>query len=263
MLYDIFGDKMILTFDVGNTDIVLVGYQNETIVLKSRLQTKSEAFDSYYLDWLKEIISNDLIKDIKGIIVGSVVPKLTKRFINLLENYFSLKVTTFEITQLPDFKALIDNPFELGTDLIAGGYGGAKAYQGPLIIVDAGSATKVSLINEVGNFVGCTISPGLGMSKEVMLSNITHLPTFDFKLPTSILGKNTIDSLQAGLLFGAIGSINYIADLYSREVKQPVTKILTGGYGFYLKEGLKDYIYLPDLVNEGLLKIYETLKESH
>ena len=95
-----------------------------------------------------------------------------------------------------------------------------------------------------------------------MLSHIKHLPTFDYHVPASVIGRTTIDSLQAGLILGNIGGITYIAELLALELKDPVLKLLTGGYGYYLKEGLKDYLYLPDLVNYGLLKIYEALKNK-
>lgn len=262
-MYDNFGDKMILTFDVGNSDIVFVAYQNDQVVKEGRIETKSEAFDSYFQKWLQELVPDTYLNLVEGIIVGSVVPRLSKRFIKLVEDYFSLKVTTFQIDDLPDFKALIDNPFELGVDLIAGAYGGYALYQKPLIIVDAGSATKISLINHEGNFVGCTIAPGLGISRQAMLSHIKHLPTFDYHVPESVIGRTTIDSLQAGLILGNIGGITYIAELLTLDSKEPVLKLLTGGYGYYLKEGLKDYLYLPDLVNFGLLKIYQTLQQKN
>lgn len=250
---------MILTLDLGNSDLVAILYQNELAIKSSRLAVKLTSTNDYYLTWLNDFLTPQELAGLTGIILGSVVPALTTRLVRILTQVTKLPVTLVDITELKDFKALIDNPLELGADLIAGAYGGLSKYAGPLIIVDAGSATKISLINPTGDFVACTIAPGLGLAKQAMLNKIKHLPDFDFTVPKEILGRNTVDSLKAGLLLGTIGSIRFQSELMQQGFPT-ITKILTGGYGYYLKDELAEFHYEPDLVHEGLLAIYQAMQ---
>lgn len=256
------GDKMILTIDVGNSNVVAILYDyNKKIMAQSRVDTRKVDMESYYRRWFQSFLKR-IPTTIEGIIVSSVVPVVTDSLLAVLKQQSQAKVMVLSVDQLPQFKIEIDNPAELGADMIATAYAASRLYQKPIAIVDLGSANKVSVISKEGSFLGCTIAPGIGVSSASMLTMISHLPSFSYQIPEAIIGKNTVNSLQSGLLYGAVGSMVYIVDQIEAQLQQPLTRILTGGYANILSPLFKDYRFEPNLLNDGLFDIYQDITKQ-
>jgi type III pantothenate kinase len=151
----------------------------------------------------------------------------------------------------------IDNPNELGTDLVADSVGGKSKYGYPLLITDMGTATKILVIDKDGNFVGCVIAPGIKVAMMALTKKSAQLMDIDLVAPEKIIGKNSPDSLNSGSIYGNIAMIEGMNKMIEKELGYPCKKIITGGYSAILKEHLdKEFIFDPTLIFEGLYQIY-------
>lgn len=252
---------MILTADIGNTNITLGIFRDDDIIFISRLSTDRHRTESQYAVELKNVFLLDDIdaEKIDGAIISSVVPELTrtvKKAIKMVTGCESLVVAAGIKNGL---KIATDNPKELGADLVAGAVGAIAKYPLPCIVMDLGTATKISVIDEGGIFLGCTISPGVEISLNALSRGTSQLPAIELSAPTNAIGTNTIECIRSGTVLGNACMLDGMADKLEKELGKPIkTLVATGGLAKEIVACCeKEIVYNKDLVLEGLLAIYK------
>ena len=154
---------------------------------------------------------------------------------------------------------LIDNPAQLGADLLAGCVGAAALYKLPCLVIDLGTASKISVIDKNGSFRGCTIAPGIGISLEALSAKTSQLPSISLKTPDHAIGTNTLDSMQSGTVFGFAAMLDGLCEKLEDELGEKVeTTVATGGLAKDLVKSCKrEIVYNGDLILYGLKVLYE------
>lgn len=254
---------MILVIDIGNTNIVAGCVEGENILFRERLSTAHRAtrleysvllktaFDMYGIDY----------KDIEGAIISSVVPSVTNIVKEAIEKLCDISAMVVGPGLKTGISIVIDNPAQLGSDLVVDAVAGIEEYPLPQIIVDMGTATTVSVINKQKQFLGGAILPGVAVSHDALIGRTSQLPKVAFEKPKKIIGSNTIDSIKSGILYGNAGAIEGIVDRFESELGEKCTVIATGGLARVIVPLCKrDIIVDEDLLLKGLMLIYEKNK---
>lgn len=246
-------NTMILTIDIGNSNLVAVLYdEQKECIITDRIPTVREDVSAYYGEWIKKFLNG---YQVEGFIISCVVPKITDEVMELFGQELNCEGLLLTSALVPEFKVSIDNPVELGSDLIATAYGALSKYPAPIAITDMGRANKVSVITKDKVFEGVIISPGIGVSNDAMGLLITHLPKIKLELPKELIGKDTITCMQSGLLYGVICSMEGLVDRIDRELGYSTKRVLTGGYANIVHTEM-NMEFEPNLLNDGLLEIY-------
>jgi type III pantothenate kinase len=254
---------MIVTIDVGNSNIVIVVYNNnDQQVMKLREETKKENAKQYYEELFLRV-KNGINDKIEGVIIASVVPLITMQLLDLCQTIFGIKPYNVKPSNIPEFVIHLDNPDELGADFIASAYGAISKNMIPAVIADMGSATKLSIIDDNRQFLGGVIIPGIQVASEALVQFIPHLPEITLQLPRDIIGHDTISSMQSGLLYGVVGSVEGITNRIEKKLNKKMHRILTGGYSNIVNEEMKEHQFEPTLVNDGLLYLFRKAKVNY
>lgn len=251
---------MLLVVDIGNTNINLGAYDNENLVFISRISTdRSKTRDQYAVE-LKNIFSlyNADSFSFSGSIVGSVVPELTHELCEAIHTLTGTEPLTLSPGVKTGLNIKTDNPAEVGADLVAGAVGAASVYPLPCLVLDLGTATKISVLDENGAFLGCTIAPGVSISLDALSARTSQLPSISFKAPSRVIGKNTIDSMQSGTVFGVASMLDGMCDRIENELGKHIeTVVATGGLSRDIVKCCKrTVISNRNLILEGLRIIY-------
>jgi type III pantothenate kinase len=263
---------MFIAIDIGNTHTVIGIYKKERLITDCRLtstlqRTKDEIFAQVHSS-LIEVGTN--IKKINGIGISSVVPNLTKVYSAMAKKYFRQEPMIVSTELNLGIKILYDNPKSLGTDRICNAIAGYSKYGGPLIIIDFGTATTYDVIATNGDFLGGVIAPGIETSAISLHRRTAKLPRvigIKLYLPKTVIGTNTISSMQTGILCGALdamtGMVNRIQkELHEHQSKKAVV-IATGGFSTFVAEQTRIIQHVePTLVLDGIRLIYERLKSK-
>ncbi len=252
---------MILAVDIGNTNIVIGVYDGDNIAGSWRMVTRSEKTSDEYGIFILNLLEYNNIdhKKIKSAIVSSVVPNVMHSFENALRKYFGIDA----IIVGPGIKTGItistDNPREVGADRIVGLVAAYHMFGGPLIVIDFGTATTYDVVSEKGEFKYGITSPGIQISADALWQRTAQLPSVEIKKPDSILAKNTITSIQAGLVYGYIGQVEYIIKKIKEEMNlKKMNVVATGGLGrmIFDETNMID-VYDPQLLFKGLKIIHD------
>lgn len=250
---------MILAIDIGNTNIVIGCIRGEEIAFVERLHTdgtKSELEYAISIKTVLEIYGIDR-KELEGGIISSVVPPLTG-----VIRRAAAKVTGREILVVgPGVKTgldiRIDNPAQLGPDLVVGAVAGIEEYSCPLAIIDLGTATTFTVVNEKKQVIGGMIMPGVGVALESLISRTSQLPKISLEPPRKIIGSNTVDCMKSGVLYGNAACVDGMIGLIEEELGQKVSAVATGGMAKYIVPYCRTSIALDDaLLLKGLKIIY-------
>ncbi|MEE1186730.1 MAG: type III pantothenate kinase [Acutalibacteraceae bacterium] len=255
---------MILVFDVGNTNITLGGYENDKLKFSSRLKTDHARTSDQYAVEIKCILELNAypVSCIEGAIIGSVVPKVAKAIKQGLEKYFNIEVLDVGPGVKTGLNIKIDNPAQLGADLVCGAVGAIYKYKAPIIIFDLGTAITASVIDKDGAFLGGTISAGLNMSLDALAKNTANLPHIALDYTKSVIGKNTVDSMRAGLVLGAASMLDGLAQRIFEQLNEKATVVATGGNAKYVIKNCKEeIIYDENLLLDGLKIIFDKNKK--
>ncbi|WJH36385.1 type III pantothenate kinase [Paenibacillus sp. CC-CFT747] len=251
---------MILVVDVGNTNIVLGIYKKESLLHHWRLSTNRSATVDEYGIMVHNLFHHAGIKveDIEGVIISSVVPPLMFVLENLCVKY--IKKTPMIVG--PGIKTGLniryENPREVGADRIVNAVAGIEIYGPPLIIVDFGTATTFDYIDEQGQYIGGNIAPGIGISTEALYQRAAKLPRIELVKPKSTVGRNTVSSMQAGIIFGFAGQVDGIVERIREEFGTSPKVIATGGLAELISSESRSIETVnPLLTLEGLRIIYE------
>ncbi len=251
---------MILAIDVGNTNIVMGGCENDcSISFKARLYTNhSKTFEQYAVE-IKNILELYDIKhdSISGSIISCVAPPLT----NIIMNAVRLVTGVDPLVVGPGVKTgldiRIDDPAQLGSDLVVGAVAALSSYEAPLVIFDLGTATTASVIDRNKIFLGGTIFPGINVSLGALTSSTSQLPKISMEKPARVIGRNSVDSMTSGIVYGNASMIDGMVERIEEELGEHVRVIATGGLAELIVPYCRTRIFLePDLMLKGLCQIY-------
>ncbi|MBE6811755.1 MAG: type III pantothenate kinase [Ruminococcaceae bacterium] len=251
---------MILAIDIGNTNIVIGCFDDKKIIFRERLSTNHTATVLEYVVTIKTAFEmNDIKKeDITGSIISSVVPAVTNTVKTAVEKYLNITSLIIGPGIKTGLSIMIDNPSQLGSDLVVDAVAGISEYTTPLIIIDMGTATTVSVIDADKQYIGGMIIPGLAVSHDALISRTSQLSKIAFEKPKKVIGSNTVDCIKSGLLYGNAGMLDGLIERINDELKEKCTVVATGGLSTVIAPLCKNEIIIDeDLLLKGLMKIYE------
>ena len=254
---------MILTIDIGNTNIVLGGFDDEKLRFISRISTNAKKTDAEYATKLKSILSLYGVdeSEVSGAAISSVVPILTQTMANAIKIVFKVKAVIVGPGIKAGISFLADNPAQVGADLICACVAAAKLYTPPVLIIDMGTATKFMLVDESKSFTGVSIMPGVEISLKALTGGAAQLPQISLVPPKKLLGTNTIDCMRSGIIYGNAAMLDGMIDRIGDEVKSELTIVATGGLSRSIIPYCRhDVILDDDLILKGLLIIYNKNK---
>ena len=254
---------MILTVDVGNSNIVLGAVEGDQIVLEARLRTDAtKTSDEYCID-LKTLLEVYGVKpeDIEGSIIASVVPQV----LNSMQTAIKKLTGKTALVVGPGLKTglniLIDNPSQTGADLVVGSVAALREHKPPMIIVDMGTATTMMVLNKDGAFIGGCIAPGVKISLDALTDRTALLPGLQLDQPKKAIGRNTIDCMRSGIMMGAACMLDGMVERMEAELGCKTTVIVTGGIAKFVIPMCKTpMIYDKDLLVKGLAILYRENK---
>ena len=255
---------MILVCDVGNTNAVLGVFQGEKLLKDWRISTdKDKTSDEYGIIIDQLFKYNGLnIDDVEGVIISSVVPNLMHTLQAMSVKYLNKEALIVGPGIKTGINIKYDNPREVGADRIVNAVAAYEKYGGPLIIVDFGTATTFCAISKDGEYEGGTISPGLIISSEALFQRTAKLPKIEIVKPEKVINKNTVNSLQSGIIYGYVGLVDYIVKRMKAEMNDEVKAVIaTGGLSTLIASESETITKIDKLLTlEGLRIIYEKNK---
>ena len=195
---------MILALDIGNTNVVFGCIADGEILFTERMATDSGKTELDYAISLKMVLELREIKvsEITGAIIGSVVPPVTSLMREAIRKVTGQEALVVNVDMNIGLEVLMDNPSSVGTDLIVGAVAGINRYPVPLILIDMGTATTICVVNENKQYIGGMILPGIGVSMNSLTSRTAQLPRISLDPPKRLIGKNTVECMQSGALYG-------------------------------------------------------------
>ena len=252
---------MVLTLDMGNTNIKTALFDGEDMAQYWRLTTnKQMSSDEYGILLCNLFRHNGLSTDVvSGIIISSVVPSINFTIEHMIQNYFHTTPMTLQPGVRTGINLKYDNPRELGSDRIANAVAAYELYGGPCIFIDFGTATTFGVLSAKGEFLGGAICPGFKVASEALVERAAKLPNFELVKPDTVIGRTTITNLQSGIVYGHVGMVTYLIDKMKQEIGAPQAKVIATGGLALLVAGETDKIDVLDgtLTLKGLRMIYE------
>src|SRR5579871_5999712 len=223
---------MLLVVDIGNTSIHCGVFHGEALLSTWRLGTDVERLPDEYAILLLGLVRTAGIdpEEVSECALVSTVPTLTQTFVELIRNYFHTNPLVVTGGIRTGLRILYDNPRDVGPDRVVDAVAAIRMYGKPLIIVDCGTATVFDAITREGDYAGGAIAPGIGISAEALFSKASRLYHVELEKPRSAIGKNTVHSLQSGIMFGYVGLVEGIVDRFQRELGGGAHVVGTGGY---------------------------------
>ena len=255
---------MLLAIDCGNTNTLFAVHDGKTWVAQWRSGTDSTRTADEHAVWLSQLMSLQGFKlsDITGCVISTVVPQALFNLRNLSRRYCSTEpVIVGEPGVLMDIEVRLDRPQDAGADRLVNALGARSVYQGPLIIIDSGTATTFDVIGADGAFEGGVIAPGINLSMQALHEAAARLPRIAIEKPPKIIGTDTVGAMQTGVFWGYISLIEGLLARIKDEYAAPMKVVATGGIAS-LFEGQTDAIDIfdHDLTIRGLFEISKRLK---
>ena len=251
---------MLLAIDIGNTNIVTGCIDEDTILFTERISTDHAKTDLEHAISVQAVLELHGLRpeQITGAIIASVVPPITATISRAVEKITGCKAMIVGPGIKTGLNILMDNPASVGADLIVGAVAGIAEYPCPQAIIDMGTATTIVVIDKDRNYIGGMILPGLRVSLDSLTSRTSQLPRISLDPPKQLIGKNTIDCMKSGVLYGNASSIDGMLERISEELGEEVTAIATGGLAGTITPLCRHRIILDDaLLLKGLLLIYK------
>ena len=220
-----------MAMDVGNTNIVVGCLQGERVLFSERISTQAQNTPLEYAVMFKTLLElNHLETDkIEGVILSSVVPPVTQTLKRALKKLTGAEPMVVGPGIKTGVNIVIDNPAQLGADLIVNAVAGVKEYGYPLIMIDMGTATTISVVDAKRNYVGGVIMPGVNISLNALVSGTAQLPKIGIEAPKKVIGTNTADCMKSGIVFAQAASLDGMIDRMEDELGYPCSVVATGG----------------------------------
>lgn len=251
---------MLLAIDVGNTNIVLGVFDGPALVQSWRLQTLRERTSDELGLLVDGLFAHSRIErvQIRGVILGSVVPPLTGTIRAMVQRYFGVTAMVVEPGVNTLMPILYENPSEVGADRIVNAVAAYDEVKAGCIVVDFGTATTFDAVTPKGEYLGGAITPGIAISMEALFHRTSKLPRVAFERPPHVVGRNTVHSMQSGLVYGYVGAVDGICLRMKEELQFPVKVVATGGLA-PLIGGVSKQIEIVDdqLTLDGLRIIWQ------
>jgi type III pantothenate kinase len=251
---------MLLVIDVGNTNTVLGLYDGDDLVHDWRIRTVVDHTVDEYGMLIYNLYKNSKVRPraIKDIIISCVVPTMLNILEPLCKKYFNVKPIIVEPGIKTGMPILYDNPKEVGADRIVNAIAAYEKYGGDVIIVDFGTATTFDYVSKKGEYLGGCISPGIMIASEALFNKAAKLPRVEIGRPKSVIGKDTVSSMQAGILFGYAGLVDGLVDRIKSEVRSDPKVVATGGLARVIAAETKSINIVDEMLTlEGLRIIYK------
>ena len=251
---------MLLAIDIGNTNITLGVYDNDVLCFTARLATVDGFTADQYAVEIKNVLELHGLnhKGIEDCVISSVVPSVGGAVCNAVSMLCDIVPLELGPGVKTGLNIKIDNPAQLGADLVAGAVGAISEYTLPCVVIDMGTASTISVINKDGEYIGGVISAGVRLTLKALAENTAQLPSIDISAPKSVIGSNSVDTMKSGLIFGTASMIDGLLDRISEELGEQPTVIATGGLSKEIISHCKtDIIYNDNLLLDGLREIYE------
>lgn len=251
---------MLLSIDIGNTHTVVGIFKKEKLISQWRLsstitRTEDECF--LIVKLLCEQVNLSLT-NISGVIISSVVPNLTDIFKRMAEKYFHVNPVIVSAALKLGIKVKYDDPMAVGADRLCNAVAAYKKYGGPAIVVDFGTATTYDVISRRGDYLGGVISPGIETAGGELHRRAARLPKIELHFPENVIGKNTVESMQSGIMYGALDAMEGMIKRIENKLGNKAHILATGGYSkFVCKKSVFKIHCEPWLVLEGARLIYE------
>ena len=250
---------MILTVDIGNSNIVLGGVRGDAIIFKARIRTDiTKTSDEYCID-LKMLLDvyGISVADIEGGIIGSVVPQVLNSMKTAIRKLIGKEPLVVGPGLKTGLQIRIENPNQAGADLVAAAVAALKAYPAPLIVVDMGTATTMTVLDGNGAMSGGCIAPGVKIALDALTERTALLPGLQLDQPKRVIGRNTTDCMRSGVMLGAACMIDGMVDRMEAELGCTATVVATGGIAkFVVPMCKRPVIYDKDLLLKGLSILY-------
>lgn len=256
---------MLMAIDVGNTNIALGIMDGDKIIGRYRLITKTTRTSDEFGFFIKEFMAQSELtyEDIEDVIISSVVPKLMYALTSAIIKYVHKKPFIVSPDLKTGISVISENRNSVGADRIVNTAFAHHTYQRSAIIVDFGTATTFDYVSAEGEFKYVVIAPGLGISAEALTSLTARLPEIEIRKPASVLGTNTVSGMQAGVVYGYIGAVEYIIKQMKKELNDPDCLVIaTGGLGKVVSSETDEIDeYDPDIAYKGMKIIYDLNRE--
>ena len=256
---------MILTVDIGNSNIVLGGVEGDSIVFEARLRTDAtKTSDEYCID-LKMIlevyhISADAIE---GGIIASVVPQVLNSMQTAIKKLIGKTCLVVGPGLKTGLNIKIENPSQTGADLVVGSVAALREHKPPLIVIDMGTATTMVVLDETGALIGGCICPGVKISLDALTDRTALLPGLQLDQPKRTIGRNTIDCMRSGIMMGNACMLDGMIERMEAELGHTATVVATGGIAKFITPLCKrEMIYDKDLIVKGLAALYRENKRA-
>ena len=254
---------MILTVDIGNSNIVLGGVADDKILMEARLRTDAtKTSDEYCIDLSRILdVYNFTAEDIEGSIIASVVPQV----LNSMQTAIKKLTGKTSLVVGPGLKTglniKIENPSQTGADLVVGNVAALREHKPPLIVIDMGTATTMTVLDETGALIGGCICPGVKISLDALTERTALLPGLQLDQPKKAIGRNTIDCMRSGIMMGNACMLDGMVERMEAELGHKCTVIATGGIAKFIIPLCKTpMIYDKDLIVKGLAALYRDNK---
>lgn len=250
---------MILAVDIGNTHILLGGFDDKEILFTELLTTNRNSTDLEYATLIESALRVNLLDfaSVDGAIISSVVPNVTSSICRAIERFTSCTPLLVGPGVKTGLKIRTDNPAQVGSDLVMAAVAGIREYKVPQINIYMGTATAFSLIDETKTFVGTSIGAGMGVAADALCERTSQLPSVAFETPKKVIGTNTVDSVKSGLMYQTAATIDGMIDRIEEEYGNPCTVVATGRYAASVTKLCKRTIHTdPDLILKGLMEVY-------
>lgn len=257
---------MLLAFDVGNTNIVLGAFRERKLIRSWRLETDNNKSADEYGMMIHQLFSYEGLRlsDVEDVIVSTVVPSVLFTIQHLSQKYLHRRAIVIEPGVKTGLLIKYDNPKQVGADRIVNAVAAYNKYGGPLIIIDFGTATTFCAVTEKQEYLGGTIAPGLKISSDALFEKTSKLPKVELEPPGHVVCRNTIQSMQSGLVYGHMGMVEFIVAHMKEELAvasestEPIRVVATGGLATLIDSGTTCIDYVDKMLTlEGLELIYE------
>lgn len=252
---------MLLTLDVGNTNVTVGVFDGPRTVATWRVATDHERLADEYAVMLLGLLSTESVSpsDITGAVMACVVPELLPVFERLCQRYFKADPLIIGTGTKTGVRILYDNPREVGADRIVDVVAGVHEYgPPPLIIVDVGTATVFDAVSSEGDYLGGAIAPGMGLAYEALIGRAAKLYRVELERPKTVIGKNTAGAIQSGTLLGYVGLVEGMVARFKKELGGSARVIGTGGWSQLISEETDVFDVVDiDLTLKGLRLLYD------